>query len=111
VFEARSMTKDKCTRLAEDGCFLRVGSTSTGRGGTATRNARLGDGKDVEIWPSALATYYGVGKEGIKIHKNEASARIGTPFADPNSKTRPLSRSSPRGNIRSPKKSTSCVSR
>lgn len=82
VFEVRHASGRRCARFFEDGCFLRIGSTTSVRNAQATRTHGWVLGKDVEIWPSALAIYYGLGKQNIKIHKTEPSARIGTPFND-----------------------------
>jgi hypothetical protein len=84
VFEVRKKN-GRCRTLSEDGCFLKVGTTDVGRvrggvQGTRTRGWMLG--KDVEVWPSALALYYKPDREGLKIHATEPSARVGTPYAD-----------------------------
>jgi hypothetical protein len=81
VFEVRKANGGTCRVFNEVGCFLRVGSANQ-RGSTMTRTNGWVVGGDVEIWPSALALYYGKGKQGLKIHKNEPSARVGTPFAE-----------------------------
>src|SRR5262249_25988650 len=84
VYEVRRANGDRCRNFFEPGCFLRVGTTTEAARGAqgVTRQRGWMLGKDVEIWPSALAVYYGLGRQGLKIHKFEPSARIGTPFAD-----------------------------
>jgi hypothetical protein len=102
VFEVRRNNGNRCRIFSEEGCFLRVGSASQVRGGTVTRTNGWVVGKDVEIWPSALALYYGRGKQGIKIHKTEPSARVGTPFAERGAVLDPLA-FQPEGPFQEPK--------
>ncbi|NPU13068.1 VWA domain-containing protein [Bradyrhizobium sp. 83002] len=102
VFEVRRANGNRCRIFNEEGCFLRVGSASQVRGSVVTRTNGWVLGKDVEIWPSALAVYYGRGKQGIKIHKTEPSARIGTPFADRGAVLDPLA-FQPEGAFQEPK--------
>jgi hypothetical protein len=102
VFEVRRANGTRCRIFNEDGCFLRVGSASQVRGSVVTRTNGWMLGKDVEIWPSALALYYGRGKQGIKIHRTEPSARIGTPYADRGGTLDPLA-FQPEGAFQEPK--------
>lgn len=82
VFDIRRADGGRCRTFRDKDCFLRVGSTNlTGTQAGRVRTRGWLRGPDVEIWPSALAVYYGVGKQGLKIHQTDPSARIGTPFA------------------------------
>jgi uncharacterized protein YjbI with pentapeptide repeats len=80
VFDIKRATGQACRSFRDPDCFLRVGSSST-QGLVRTRGWMRGS--DVEFWPSPLAIYYAPGKQGLKIHLTEQSARIGTPFATP----------------------------
>lgn len=81
VFEVRHANGSPCRVFREGDCFLRVGATTVGIGNAGMIRTRgWVRGSDVEIWPSALAIYYGPGQEGLKIHVSELSARTGTPW-------------------------------
>ena len=110
VYDVRRANGDPCQRLSEERCFLRVGTTTEpGRGAqsvTRTRGWMLGT--DLEVWPSALAIYYGRDKQGLKIHANEPSARVGTRFADRGTEVKILALQ-PGGRYKGPKRIL-CVS-
>jgi hypothetical protein len=93
VFDVRRKN-GACRTLSEDGCFLRVGTAAEAagsrRGGGVTRTRGWMLGKDVEVWPSPLAIYYKPGKEGLKIHETEPSARNDTPYASQGVESRRL---------------------
>jgi hypothetical protein len=87
VFEVRRANGSQCRVFRDADCFLRIGTTTTGVGNAGMIRTRgWVRGSDVEIWPSALAIYYGPGKQGLKIHLNEPSARLGTPWQEPGAK-------------------------
>jgi hypothetical protein len=92
VFAVKRPNGQDCRSLRDSDCFLRVGSTTVaGTGGAGmVRTRGWMRASDVEIWPSALATYYGRGKQGLKIHSTEPSARIGTPYSVPGATERIL---------------------
>jgi hypothetical protein len=92
VFDVRR-NNGLCRSIHEEGCFLRVGTTLDVGSGNSSGGKRIRGwmlGRDLEVWPSALAVYYKPGKEGLKVHATEASARNGTPYADPGVPTRVL---------------------
>jgi hypothetical protein len=105
VFEVRRAEGARCRTLSEAGCFAKVGTADAGRirsgaQGTRTRGWMLG--QDLMVWPSPLAVYYKPGAEGVKIHATGASARNGTPYADPDAETRTLA-SQPPGRFAEPR--------
>jgi hypothetical protein len=84
VFDVKRPNGQDCRSWRDSDCFLRVGSTTvagTAHGVTRTRGWIRS--RDVEIWPSALAIYYGLDKQGLKIHETEPSARMSTPWRVP----------------------------
>jgi hypothetical protein len=88
VFAVNRPDGTDCRTFRDDDCFLRVGSSAAlaGRNAGGVRTRGWMRGRDVEIWPSALALYYERGKQGLKIHLTEPSARVGTPFAAPDTR-------------------------
>jgi hypothetical protein len=85
VYDVRRADGTRCRVFRDADCFLRVGSSTTlGAGNTGIIRTRgWMRGTDVEIWPSALAVYYNSGKQGLKIHQSEPSARVGTQWRTP----------------------------